>query len=154
MEPFFGSVTRTVRLRFRQEVDCFGKIFTSRFGISHRISIISNGSALADQKVFGTFVQISQERRQVQTRGRLFWKDLYKPVRNQSSDLDYLKRSGFYGQKTESQVTYLKAVSCGPKSWPQEDSKSGKRSCFFKVFLSFEYSLEICCGFEEIRAGH
>ena len=139
---------------YRQEVDCFGKTWSSRFGISHPISIISNGSALADQKVFATFVQISQEPRQLQTRGRLFWKDLVKPVRNQSSDLDYLKRSGFYGQKTESQVTYLKAVSCGPKSWPQEDSKSGKRSCFFKVFLSFEYSLEICCGFEEIRAGH
>ena len=100
MEPFFGSVTRTVRLRFRQEVDCFGKIFTSWFGISHRISIISNGSALADQKVFGTFVQISQERRQVQTRGRLFWKNLYKPVRNQSSDLDYLKRFGLGGPES------------------------------------------------------
>ena len=103
------------RLRFRQEVDCFGKIFTSWFGISHRISIISNGSALADQKVFETFVQISQEQRQVQTRGRLFWKDLYKPVRNQSSDLDYLKRSGFYGQKKQ----IASHLPEGCELWPQ-----------------------------------
>ena len=85
---------------YRQEVDCFGKTWSSRFGISHPISIISNSSGLADQKVFRTFVQISQERRQVQTRGRLFWKNLYKPVRNQSSDLDYLKRFGLGGPES------------------------------------------------------
>ena len=74
---------------------------------------------------------------------QLFWKGFLKPVRNQSSDPEYLKRSGFYGQKTESQVTYLKAVSCGPKSWPQEDSpqeeirKKGPPSSKFFFPLNF-----------------
>ena len=35
---------------YRQEVDCFGKTLSSRFGISHPISIISNGPDFTDKK--------------------------------------------------------------------------------------------------------